>query len=137
MRRSIRPAVPAGLLALAALTVLTACGGGVQFVRQDMTQYPPKAKDAPIEVLEGGTMKPYVVIGTLTVDRKMKASFDDHSTYDVAVEDLKEHARKVGADALINVKPLGDAGGLEARVVLTGTAVRYMEQAEQVSSKTS
>lgn len=136
MRRRIRPAAAAGLLALA-LSALTACGGGVQFVRQDMTKYPSKAKDAPIEVLEEGTTKPYVVIGTLTVDREIKSSFNDRSTYDEAMDALKDHARKVGADALIDVKPVGDSGGLNARVVLSGTAVRYMEQTEQVSSKTS
>jgi hypothetical protein len=137
MRRSIRPAVPAALSALAALTLLTACGSGVQFVRQDMTQYPSKPDDAQIEVLDSGTMKPYVVIGTLTVDRQMKASFNDRSTYDDAIAMMVAHARKVGADAIINLKPVDDPSGLEARVVLTGTAVRYMEQAERVSSDPS
>jgi hypothetical protein len=48
---------------------LSACGSGVQFVRQDMTEYAPKPEDAKLDVLDGGTMQPHVVIGTLTTSR--------------------------------------------------------------------
>ena len=37
---------------------LTACGSGVQFVRQDMTEYAPKAKDADIDIRDGGQCTP-------------------------------------------------------------------------------
>ena len=115
---------------------LTACGSGVQFVRQDLTEYAPKAKDAELDVLDGGTMQPHVVIGTLTASKNMEASFNDESTYDNVMADLEKHARQVGADALINVRPL-DEGGSDAKVVITATAIRYLTERTTVTSKES
>ena len=116
---------------------LTACGSGVQFVRQDMTEYAPKAKDAEIDVLDGGTMQPHVVIGTLTATKDMEASFNGDSTYDNVMAELEKHAREVGADALINVRPVDKNGGMDARVVITATAIRYLTERSTVSSKES
>ena len=114
---------------------LTACGSGVQFVRQDMTEYAPKAKDAEIDIRDGGTMHPHVVIGTLTASQEMKASFNGDSTYDKVMADLEKHARKVGADALINVHPVSENGDLEPKVVITATAIRYLTERSTVTSK--
>ena len=64
----------------------------------------------------------------------MKASFNDNSTYDEVLESLKIHARKVGADALMNVRPVGDAGTITSRVELTAVAIRYLNQANTVTN---
>lgn len=116
---------------------LTACGSGVLFVRQDMTEYAPKPKDAEIDVMDGGTMQPHVVIGTLTASKKMEASFNDESTYDNVMASLEEHARKVGADALINVRPVTRNGEVDTKIVITATAIRYLTEGVTVISKES
>jgi len=115
---------------------LSACGSGVQFVRQDMTEYAPKPKDAKLDVLDGGTMQPHVVIGTLTASKDMDISFNGDSTYDKAMSDLEKHARKVGADALINVRPVNQEG-TDAKVVITAVAIRYLTERTTVTSKAS
>ncbi len=122
-------------LAVAAAAFLTACGAGVQFIPVDGTQYPPKDRTAKVEVYEGSVIAPHVVIGTLTAKKSMDPSFDDHSTYDELMSDLKDYARKVGADALIEVRPVTDEGkGLKSQVQMTATAVRFLQKAETVSS---
>ena len=130
MNRFLNRAARAGIL-VAAIASLAACSSGVQFVREDMTRYPAKSKDAPIEVHEGNTLKPYVVIGTLTADRRMEATGE--STYDLVVDDLTQEARKVGADALIHVRPV-DNTEMSTRVMVTATAVRFMRQGATVTS---
>ena len=110
---------------------VSACGSGVQFVPQDMMKYPPKPSDARIEIHDGGVMQPHVVIGTLTAGKEMKASFDDDSTYDQVISSLKKHARKVGADALINVRPVKSE---DARLVISAIAIRFFEQKRSVTS---
>ena len=52
--------------AIALAVLVTACGSGVTFVRQDMTEYPPRPSDAVVEIHDNDVMKPHVVIGTLT-----------------------------------------------------------------------
>jgi len=116
-----------GLVAMA----LSACGSGVQFVPQDLTKYPPKASDAKIEIHDRGVMRPHVVIGTMTASKEMKPSFSEDSTYDQIIADLKKHARKVGADALINVQPENSE---DARVVISATAIRFFEQKRSITS---
>ena len=94
------------LLLVAIAAGLSACGSGVRFVRMDATEYPARDKYAPVEVFEGSVVTPHVVIGTLSARRNMDAAFNDRSTYDDLVASLKDYARKVGADALTEVKPL-------------------------------
>lgn len=120
---------------LAALAVLlSGCGSGVQFVRQDMTEYPPKPGDAHIDIYDSGVTRPHVVIGTLRAGKKMKASFNDKSTYDEVMDSLVRYARKVGADALAEVKPVDQGRSTDTRIELTATAVRYMRRHQTVTS---
>lgn len=123
-----------GLL-IAGTIALVGCGGGVQFTASDTTVYTPRAKDAPVEITDGGTMKPHTVIGTLVVKEAVDASFDGTSTYDKALEKMKQKARKVGADALIRVKhEMGDEGA-NPKIHLTATAVRYMTPGGTIGSE--
>jgi hypothetical protein len=133
MRNILKPARYVAALAAVALLV-PGCGSGVQFVRQDMTEYPAKDKDAQIGVFDGDISRPHVVIGTLTLDREVKASFGDSSTYDQVLEEMMAYARRIGADALIRVRPLNDAGSMSARVAVTATAVRYLREHQVVTS---
>jgi hypothetical protein len=129
-------AVRAALVAAAALT-LVSCGSGMQFVRQDMTRYPAKPADAQVEIHEGGTLTPHVVIGTFTAHRDMTVNYGEGSNSDRLMDDLRKAARKVGADALIEVHPvLTDDSADKARITVTATAIRYMQEASRVSGDT-
>jgi hypothetical protein len=130
--RAARPVVSLVSLAIA----LSACGSGVQFVRMDMTEYPPKDSDAVIEIHDGGVTRPHVVIGTLTAGQKMKTSFTDVSTRDQVLGSLTDYARKIGADALINVKPVGGED-LSTRVEMSATAIRYLNPGKTIGSRAS
>jgi hypothetical protein len=110
------------------------CGSGVRFVRMDSTKYPARDKDAAVETFPKGTMEPHVVIGTLSTQKKMHASFDDRSVYDQVLAELKSYARRIGADALIDVQPHYVGEGMNGRVQMDATAVRYLKQSETISS---
>ena len=114
--------------------LLIGCGSGVRFVRTDETLYAPKSKDAPVAVLSGDSMDPHVVLGTLTAARKMKASFNDRSIYDEALGDLKSCARRVGADALTKVTPRVRGEGMDGKLEVEATAIRYLTRATTVTS---
>jgi len=134
MKRIIR-ATPLVALLIGVAAALSACGSGVKFVRMDATEFPPKDDSAKIEIFEGDITAPHIVIGTLSAKKDMDPSYNDQSTYDEVMDTLKEEARKVGADALVNVRPLtAEGGGLKSRVQVTATAVRYLEKAETVTS---
>lgn len=113
------------------LLAIAGCGSSVQFVRQDMTNYPPKPADAKVEIHDGGVMQPHVVIGTLTAGKEMKPSLGDDSTYDLVMRDLEKYARKIGADALIDVHPVSSE---DTQVVISATAIRYFQQKRSVTS---
>ncbi len=124
-------------LALAAVT-LSACGSGVQFVRVDPNEFPPKEDSARIQIYDGNVSTPHIVIGNLVARKNMDASFDDSSTYDDLIISLKKYARKVGADALINVKPVtSEGGGLKSKVEVSAVAIRYLEKQSTITAKTS
>jgi hypothetical protein len=114
--------------------LLTGCGSGVRFVRTDETLYAPKPKNAPVAVLSGDSMDPHVVLGTLTTAKKMKASFDDRSIYDEALGDLKACAREVGADALARVTPRVRGEGMDGKLEVEATAIRYLTRATTVTT---
>jgi uncharacterized protein YbjQ (UPF0145 family) len=113
-------------------TGLSSCGSNVQFVRLDDTVYPPKDPDAAIEVYKASVATPHVVIGTLTTQKKIEAT--GKSSYDLALESLEDYARQVGADALVELKT-DTVDEPSPRIVLTATAVRYLEQAGTVRSQ--
>ena len=124
------------LLTAAALGLLAGCGSGVQYVQSHPTQFPEKDKNADIQVMSGSTSRPHVVLGTLTAKKTMKATFNDRSTYDAVVKSLKDYARKIGADALINARPLSSEDGSQStQVIVTALAVRFMEQEVTLRSK--
>ena len=126
------------LTAVLAATFLSACGSGVQFVRVEPTEFPPKDDAARVEIFDGPISTPHIVIGNLTARKDMNASFNDSSTYDELIRALKKHARKVGADALIKVRPVTtEGGGLKSKVEVSAVAVRYLERQSTITAATS
>ena len=77
---------------------------------------------------------PHIVIGTLFAKQDMDPSYNDRSTYDQVIKTLKDEARKVGADALIDSPHHRRGRGLKSRVQVTATAVRYLEKTTTVTS---
>ncbi len=133
--KNILRAAPRVALLIGIAAAISACGSGVKFVRMDATEFPAKDKSAQIEVFEGGISVPHIVIGTLFAKQDMDPSYNDRSTYDQVIKTLKDEARKVGADALIDVRPItAEGGGLKSRVQVTATAVRYLEKTTTVTS---
>ena len=116
------------------LLCITGCGSGVRFVRMDETKYPARAKNSKVETFPESTSKPYVVIGTLHTEKDLDASFGGKSIYDETIDALKSYARRVGADALINLKPRHVGEGSDNKVIVDATAVRYLEAGQVVTS---
>jgi hypothetical protein len=115
---------------------LSSCGSKVEFVRQDMTPYPPRPDNAPIEIHRGTVSRPHVVIGTMIAEKTIEATLSGESTYDEVMDWLMDHGRKVGADALIEVHPVNpDFGGLKSKLVMSAVAIRYLEPAGTVTSQ--
>jgi hypothetical protein len=137
MHRVLR-SIPTALLLAAAAAGLSACGSSIQFVREDSYRYPARDQYAQVEVYQGSVMTPHVVIGTLSAHRTLDANFNDRSTYDDIVAQLKDYARKVGADALTEVHPVAtETGGMKSKISVTAKAVRYLEAGATLRSKES
>ena len=126
------------LTALLATFLVAGCGSGVNFVPEHDVVYAPKDKYATVDIYTGAINRPHVVIGTLTAEEKMKATFSDRSTYDTVVNKLKDKARRLGADALINAHPVTDPSStVGTRLVVTAQAVKYMEAEVTMRSRAS
>ena len=125
------------VLGIVTAALLSGCGSGVRFVRMDETKYPSKPKNATVETFPQETMKPHVVIGTLSTEKTLHASFGEHSVYDETVDVLKSYARHIGADALIYMSPRHVGEGMGSKVRIDATAIRYLQQSETISSADS
>jgi len=122
------------IIGIVATAFLSGCGSGVRFVRMDETKYPSRAKNAAVETFPQDTMKPHVVIGTVSTENAMDVSFGGHSIYDQTVDKLKSFARQIGADALTYVSPRHIGEGRDGKVRIDATAIRYLEQSETITS---
>jgi uncharacterized protein YbjQ (UPF0145 family) len=63
----------------------------------------------------------------MTVSMSIKPSFNETSTYDQAVERIRDEARKRGADAVVGLKTLDsqDDGASRGQLTLKGTLIQY------------
>jgi len=113
---------------------LAGCGSNVDFVRTDPTMFESKPKDAPVEIYDGTIIRPHIVIGVLTASQDMEASLGTLSTYDTVMARLKDRAREVGGDALVEVHPLYDGANVKGAVTLTAKVIRYMEKTTSVTA---
>jgi uncharacterized protein YbjQ (UPF0145 family) len=83
-------------------------------------------------VYKASITRPHTVIGTLTTEKRIEPGAD--SSYELAVDRLEVYARRVGADALVELKT-DTMDQPSPRIVLTATAVRYLEPAGTVTSQ--
>lgn len=82
--------------------VSMACGGP-RSLRLDPTLYPRRPRIYPIEIYDGEVDQPHREIEII---ESSASTGDDDRTRVEQVEELRRHARRVGADALENIRIL-------------------------------
>jgi hypothetical protein len=125
------------LLAGIALSMLAGCGSSTEFVPADPTlTYDAKPADAYIEVHKDDVIRPHVLVGVIHVNQDMSNTVGESSTYEVLIERLREKARQVGGDAVINVKPVQGADlEMSDTIRLRADVIRYLEHSTTISSR--
>ena len=111
-----------GLVALP----LAGCNNNVVYTATDTTVLTPRPATYGVQVEFGSVSRPHRVLGEVRVTRKITANFGQHGAYDLAIDEMKAQARKVGGDAVINLKTLDTQhGGTQGRLTLVGTVVAF------------
>jgi hypothetical protein len=119
----MRLAVTAGFLLLFA----SGCGDGVKYVQTDPTVRKPKPESYLMLFPRAQESEGFRPIGTLTVDRKITSSFSKTSVLDDARMALAAKGKRVGADAILDVKTEnyeGKDGRSVLRLIGTAAVVR-------------
>ena len=124
-----------GIILILFASALMGCGSTVQFVPVDTTVYEPRPESHVIKVHTSHIEQPHVLLGSVTVTKKMEAGFGGYSTYDIMIGMLKERAREVGGDGLLNIRPVDSEEQLDTTIVLTGQVVRYLEREQTITVK--
>lgn len=115
-----------GILILAGLLVLTGCQSGVMYTAQDTTVLTPKPSRYEVAVAYQVPNRPHRVLGEVSVTREIKPSFGQTGAFDMAVEEMKTQARKVGGDAVVDVHALdGSKSSGSGRLTLIGKVIVY------------
>jgi hypothetical protein len=120
MNRSVLPAlVVAGLF-------LAGCGPAVTYVSQDLTKMSPKPEGYEMPFSYHSADRPHKVLGAMTVSSKIKPSFREMSTFDQLLTEMQKRARKLGADAIVDLKTVdSQKGGDRGALSLVGTLIIY------------
>lgn len=84
------------LCAALAVLELSACGGSADFVFLTERRFPARPESHPVEVVDGSPARPSVRIGSATAHPFVG------STEQTCLDAVKESARQVGGDALLN-----------------------------------
>ena len=120
------PLILSGLIGLS----LVGCNSAPVFIPSDTTMLTPKPDGYDIPVQREDVARPHRVLGELRVTREITANFGESNVYDLAVGEMKAQARRVGGDAVVNLKTLdGQAGGSQGRLTLVGTVVVFSSPA--------
>jgi len=111
-----------GLVALP----LAGCQNNVVYTAADPTVLTPRPANYGVEVDFSKVSRPNRVLGEVRVTRKITANFGQNGAYDLAIDEMKAQTRKVGGDAIINLKALDTQhGGTAGRLTLVGTVVAF------------
>lgn len=111
-----------GLIALP----LAGCHNNVVYMASDPTVLTPRPASYNVQVEYGTVSRPHRVLGEVRVTRKITPNFGQHGAYDLAIDEMKVQTRKVGGDAIINLKALDTQhGGTAGRLTLVGTVVAF------------
>lgn len=88
---------------------------------------------AAIPVFEGDIDRPYRIIGKIDDNLRKHFAFQANPTKEKIYAEIWERGRKMGADAVINVKFGPTVGTLfnHGRTPISGTAIRYTDSNAQ------
>lgn len=105
---------------------MAGCHSNIVYTAVDPTVLTPKPAAYDVQIEYGSVRRPHRVIGEVRVTRKITPNFGQTGAFDLAVEEMKVHARQVGGDAVVNLKAIdSQQGGAEGRLTLVGTVVVF------------
>lgn len=111
---------------LLGLLLLAGCGPEVHYVASDPTILTPKPAGYEMPFSHEVPGRPHKVLGELRVAERIRPSFRQTGTYDTVLAEMQKRARKVGADAIVNLRTLdSQRGGSEGRLTLVGTLIIF------------
>lgn len=115
-----------GSLLVLALLTLAGCNSGLVYTAVDGTVLTPKPSGYEVAVAYQIPRRPYRTLGEVRVTREIKPGFGKTGAFDQAVDEMKRQARKVGADAVVDVRALDGSKNAESgRLTLVGTVVVF------------
>jgi Putative heavy-metal-binding len=100
----------------------------VQSIKYTDATYAPKPENFNIETIYGITEKPHIVIAHISVNQKAFHGLSfDHLNPESAIAALKNKARELGADAIMNFQVhVGSSGTVGAGIISgQGVAVKW------------
>ena len=88
-----------------------------------------------ISVFEGDSDRPYRIIGKIDDNLRKHFAFQANPTKEKIYAEIWERGRKMGADAVINVRYGPTVGTLfnHGRTPISGTAIRFTDTKTQVN----
>ena len=114
------------VLPVLALLFLAGCGPEVSYVASDPTVLTPKPEGYRMPFSYEVPNRPYKVLGEVRVSEKIRPSFRQTSTFDQVLAEMQRQARKVGADAIVDLQTLDtQTGGSEGRLTLVGSLIIF------------
>ena len=67
------------------------------------------------------------VLGEVRVSAPIKPTFKATSTFDQVMNEMKKQARKVGADAIVDLKTIDSTGDDQNKLTMVGTFIIYTQ----------
>jgi hypothetical protein len=114
--------------AVAAVTVLilAGCGMEAKYVSKDPTVLSPKPKGYDMPFSYETPARPHKILGEVMVSSTIKPNFRETSTFDQILAEMKKRAKKVGADAIVNLKTMdSQERSKRGKLTLVGTLIIY------------
>lgn len=113
-------------LTLLALLLLAGCGPEVSYVATDPTVLTPKPVGYKVPISYETPDRPHKVLGRLQVSERIRPSYQQTGTVDRVLATMQQEARRIGADAIVNLRTLDStAGGKQERLTMAGTLIIF------------
>ncbi len=114
-------------VSILALAFLGGCRSDVSYVQLDPTVLSPKPEGYDVPFSYEVPSRAHRVLGEVKVTSEIKSDFNETSTFDQVMDKMKEQARKVGADAIVDLKTIDASGHEEGRLTMVGSFIIYTE----------
>jgi len=110
-----------------ALALLSGCGPEVKYAQVDPTVLTPKPEGYDVPFSYEVPARAHKVLGEIRVSSKIKPDFNSTSTFDQVMNEMKKQARKIGADAIVDLKTVDSSNSQEGKLTMLGTFIIYTE----------